>query len=703
MSSISKFIRMLFVPALIIFSVITTDARPAFALRFPHVSDANNLYSTLGVSPKATDEELIKSLHIKLKDKTLPQDVRTKLAVTTSFLLNPSFRKQYDAGETAEVEIPPEKREEYAQYLESVSKEKASRLRKLGKISLDNIASIVTFYVGTGILAYVDCFRTQDPLICKSWNDSLTSVEGLAGMGVFMGSAHVTSKLLSGIAQKSSLHAMGAGFAGLGVGSVAASLFGDLANMPETKQLMRLNKDIADPEKRNQKRQELLHAIYAKTVVDPKWWSERVPEVTSMILASTASTATAGIYSAAKTKITEKRAARASQRKSIQPTTSGTISAATTEIMTEEKDTCGLGFLKNVVIGGPSKLGFKSFMKGQGHELANLLLFLQYDRLIHPHVDDAWDKLTVGTKLERSREKLKQAQSDEAFRATLAENESLWNRARMHKMKPLEQSMGLHAAEIASFDTEMTKAHAYYTWLLAGASDKDQNWENLRDTFYDKDTKASDANVKKDADHYLRQFFFGTDPETSFTDSKDHHGIPDPRYYTAKFEPYRVATDVPKTQVDESYDQLLKRLKDHKDDYIDAESDAFSAVQAKANLARNQRIGDFENQTQKKLLDVLIEDKGSTITQSIQTQLDDLNELATKATNADQKKAVVEKIYQIKEEQNAVKTLVDYYRTPQKQRTAPESTLDNIINSLDPNNPAEWIKAVKYYKSYIFQ
>ncbi len=664
-----------------------------------------DLYRILNLNSQATSAQITEQYDRLIHQKGLTENQQMELTLAHSFLTNEKTRQDYDAGRPIQVEIPAESRERFAKMVEPFSKPQASLIRKVGSTALHTASSMGTFYFGMAVVTATKCYRTRDPLYCKEYLESLKEPSGHIGFGIFMGASHMTTKGLNKLLGEKVIAQTAAGFAGLAAGSLANSVFSELYHMPEVDQLFHLSK-IKNEKEREKKKSDLYQSIWNKSFGNEKWWKEKVPEISSLIGSALASQVTVSAFSMASDKALKKLAPRI-----------GTGIASETA---PSRLRCSTSQFLQAIIKGAGISGRvpRALHKGSA-EVANLLVFMGYEGLLHPVADRAWNYLVLEPELKKNREKLlrdrpapvprkvpyaelekiqKEALAD--LESELKENAGLWEESRRRKMKPVEELMGIHAKDLGEFDKEVSKAHAFYGWLMNGAGNpKDSSWESIRDTYYTDRTTRSD--IEKDSKKYLRAFFTGAEPSQAFRDSEDIHGLPIPGKMSIEVKPFRATSKVDPNAKNLSDDQLMKKIKSQ--DYSREEANAYANLEVAAHPIRVNRLLDYEKRQEKEILAILTSTKTPGVLESIQVQIAEL-EILKKKVKSPEKQAIIQKnIVQTQQQQQAIQTLIEYYRTPEANRETPDLDISSLINSMDPNNQEEWLKAVNYYKSFILQ
>lgn len=665
-----------------------------------------NLYQVLGIASTATQEEITDQYQRKIRKAGITEKQRLQLTLAHAFLTDPDLRKSYDSGSPLLAHVPPEARENVAKLLDPVDPPAASALRKVGTVGLTTASSMANFYVGMAAISAKKCFETKDPLYCKEYAEGLSSPSGHLGFLVFSGTSHVASAGLVKVFGKSMVAQSAAGFGGMAAGSVMNSLYSEIAAMPETDEYFHLRQKFPDEEERTKRRSELRKIIYQKTFGDPLWWREKSPEVAALISSALASQITVAGFN-----LTAEKALKQLTRAST-----GGIAAETEPSRLK----CGaVQFLQKIVLGTNIKGKIPKFAHSSAAEIAQLMIFMGYDGLLHPVADKLWDQAVLTPELQHNRKTLlrdrtqlamrrapigevaeAKASDQKQFEDELTQSSKLWESSRKRQMKPVDEIMALHSKELQEFDQSTGKAHAFYQWLMNGAGKpKDKSWESLRDAFYN--DRTSKEEIEKDAHAYLKSFFQGADPKSALTDRLDLHGIPVPGRASAEVTPYRATSARQPMDKDQSYAHLLHKLQAK--DYSSEEKTAFADLTVAVQAARYNRIMDYEAREEKLLLQTLTSKIKPGVLESIQTEISDLEKLKLKLHELSKIDQVTTKITQLNQEALAVKNLIKYYQTPVDKREEQTDNINDLINALDPNSQAEWLQAVNYYQHFILK
>ena len=603
-----------------------------------------------------------------------------------TILSNPVHRDQYDRRAPVEIDLPNEQKEDVAKLLDPLDKVQASRAREFGKVAGETLVTMPAFYAAMGMTTYLKCLITSDPLYCKAFWKGLADPAGHLSFGVFAVGAHYGTKTITKVLGGGMKAQALAGFGGLALGSFASTVVSDVYHLPEWKEYGHL-KEIKDPVEREKKKKELIQSMWNKTGGSTGWWQEKAPDIAALIGSAALSNAVAP---------TLKKGLDQGTRKLVE-TLTPKIAMNPEEASLPYRLRCGAAQTLRKLILGEGATGISRTAHNQLGGLGQLLVFMGAQKLLTPAADWLWDASALNPMLNSSRKKL-MAKPDEE---TLKRNATLWEQYRSRNLKPVAELMDIHAQDVAEFDKKVGKPNLYYAWLIDGAPDQGDSWDNLRKAYYSENTKPAD--IKKETHQYLQAFFSGVDPKDALQDSKDIHGIPIPWRMSAKVVPFYVKNDLGYDSRDKSDAEILQELKKNQFDYQQAKNRAFADFEEKVVPFRDKKIHFYENAQRSKLLEALTQKNKNGILESIQTEINELSQVKDKTQDPKVKALIDEKISQIKQEQEAAQGSVNYFSAPQGQGQLPDFNLNAMIQGLDPDHQEDWVKAVNIYKGLIIQ
>ena len=328
-----------------------------------------NPYAILGVPENASKRQIEAAYRALINTQGLSTEQKLRVGLCYSILINPILRKNYDEGKPIFVTLPDGKgqREKLAKLLDPTDPVSASRLRRTGKFMLDSASSAAIFYLAMGITSATQCVATSDPLYCKEYLHGLTEPSGQIGFGLFMVTSHLTAKGLSKFLGDSLLPGIAKGYGGMVAGSLANDIFNDVVHLPETEEML----ESPSPE--------LFSKIVGKTVGSAQWWTDKTPELGSLVAA-----ATAAHFTSTAAKIGWVRAQRAVQRvKSGQKPCLKAVLEIFTSSGNLRADDAALEIIK--------RRWMKEKSKAFALELANILVFMGWSKAIHEPLKEEFD------------------------------------------------------------------------------------------------------------------------------------------------------------------------------------------------------------------------------------------------------------------------------------------------------------------------
>lgn len=657
-------------------------------------------YALLNVKPGATRQEIEASYKERIKKIRLSEDDddddEQEALITTAFVLlsNPKLKKKYDEGERGEVEIAPEDREELARLLEPFNRKESSKLRETGIVALDLGSDMATFYVAEMVATLAKCFKTENPLYCEHFFESLKEPSSYVGFMLFVAVNRRTSAALS--------KALGTGFiarhltgsAALGLAAFTNDAFTELIGLPEMDELLRTF-EIMDPVEREKKMTEARQKLLAKTFLNKEWYTEKVPALTSMILAGLASQIPASTF-----KWTLKSGS--SKLKSLRASRTGRPSRALN---------CLIAALDRAIsiINAEGWNGVPQFLHNKTSAFFGLLSFMALNSLFHDPVDRAWQAITLDRELASTRKALPKAakyyelnQSDEnakEFLTLLNKNISLWDAHRRKELSDVESTMAIHTKALQEFEKSIGKPSAFYAWFVNGFKEDEANWGAIAETFYSPWTKPED--VKDEIAKYLNGFFCGPEPSDTFRESKHLHGIPVPGKMNIKIDSFRVFPEKRQDLCGKGPDELKAAIR--KDNFGSFAREAEINFRMAARPFRFKRIETYDNAVDADIVKSL----ESEILPTIDTQLDELGKIKSQLNKTAIARDVAKKVDTLRLERETIKSLLRYFKTPPSERKIPEAFLEDsafdMLNALDPSQDKDHVNAIKHYERFILK
>ncbi len=624
-------------------------------------------YEALGISPEASGAEILQGYETE-KKQNLTVDQRARVEAAYALLSNPEWKKQYDSGDTKNIEIaiPEEERKEWAEMIEPISKDESTRLQKTGKIAVETFNGAITFYIAMGASQAWKCYKTNDPNYCRSYLDGLKEVSGHAGLLLFMGASKASSwgigKLVSGAPRVAS-------YSGLAIGSLVQDVFSGIVKNQHFQNYWDA-RNIKDPQQQAKTKKEEWKQLMGETFKSGDWYSGKVPTAAALIAASAAAEASSYIGAKAWYAFQDRKA---------------------------EKKNCS-----ELMAGLVVEKAAPGFWRKRSSEVGGVLLFLGWSALLHPPAEAAWYAITEDKKLKDMRQQIlsKRKFKKEELAELLSANAKLWDHARRNEMKVAQELMSLHAQEIKNFDNTVKKPGMFYTWFASGMK-KDANWEAIRDTFYKSYTEPED--IKADIAKYVRSFFCGTNPKgtKTYQNSKSAHGIPIPWNMYEKTSAYFVedyrkkALCAPNTSPERFQVELKKK------DYQGQVRTVKSEFLARTTNDRQDKIDFYEKRivNEGKIVKTL----KNKVLPKFEEQENDLKALREAQQNPIAIKMISDELDQLAEKKKAATDLLRYMRTPANKREAPEIDIAAMLGILDPKKESEWKKEVRYYKSYVIE
>lgn len=471
-------------------------------------------YKILGVKTQASKQEISDAYKRIMTDEASNPDTKIRAQIAYGLLSDADLRAQYDEskGQVFEMNIAESDRESMAKLLEALDAPAASRLRKTGRVAANTAGSMATFYLAMGVSEAWHCFRTRDPQYCRSYVESLKEPVGQVGFLLFMGTSHVIQTGTVRYLGDSVAIRTASGFLGMAGGSIASDLFTEFASHPGTKEYFKAFL-IKDPVERAKAKQAALHRIWKDTFGNPDWAKDKVPGIISLLLASGASELTWSLGSRAASRVFG-------------------------------WDSCTRLLKKFLETPPPVTAATKWANRGKrvARDVGGLLVFLQWDDILKPHVKRAWEMATEETTLRGLDAELKAAAralasgggapAQEKFDQLLKKSAHLWDRHRHARMSDLERILASHMQEVNAFDSAVGLPYLIDAWFVHG----------MPTTGPEADALASVSDSEKDK--HLKAFFCGPTIANSFHDSLDLHGLPIPWRWSPSVEPFRVASQV---------------------------------------------------------------------------------------------------------------------------------------------------------------
>lgn len=399
------------------------------------------------------------------------------------------------------------------------------------------------FYLALGVSEYWHCSKNDDPLSCSEYLQMMSDPISHLGFVFFM----VASRSISEVGIKSKLNPQFAGYLGLASGMLVQTVFEEIYRHPDMQDFLR-TRYIAEGEQRMKIRKESISRLYASTFGDKEWYAEKIPLISSLLLAAGFSPVL--VKSAYKINSVSYR-----MLKKI-------IGAEKFQKMDSffSKQGKSVAKLKRRI----SVKGIKVvFNKGKttrfapviylGEYLIGTITFLELHHIIDAQVSKYWREyrakkgLTMALNNFKSSLQAPLLSEKEAIRH-IKLVEEFWDNYRLALSETSFSLYARHTGHLDKMERSKEKVFKYYVWLARGADENDLEWIANENQWHapSYDLLSFKSTIKKNIEqekhYYINEMFCGAAIEDTIEFRVDYSGIPVP-FAKVSLKEYRKLRD----------------------------------------------------------------------------------------------------------------------------------------------------------------
>lgn len=402
------------------------------------------------------------------------------------------------------------------------------------------------FYLAMGISEYWHCSQNDNPLSCSEYLEMLSDPISHLGFTFFM----MASRKVTTLGLQSKITAPLASYLGLASGMLVQTVFEEIYRHPDMQDFLH-SRYIPDPIERSERRNKAISSLYDKTFGDKKWYVEKIPLISSLLLAAGFSPLIV------KSAYTINKAGYSLLKK--------VIGAEKFQKLDQffNKQSKGLSrFKRRVSIKGIKVLTYKGKTTSLapviylGEYLIGTITFLELHHIIDGYLSQYWSTYQGRSKLKDTladvEKNLSQSidETDEEFELSLTrkideskidalkENiiklENEWDN---YRLALSEKSFSIYARQINSFDKmdkSTQKIFNYYGWIARGLDRSEDEWiKNEKDWHKPSfDLFSFDSTIQEELSQEensnLNEMFCGRSIDEALEFKIDYSGIPIP-------------------------------------------------------------------------------------------------------------------------------------------------------------------------------